>query len=624
MLGSPGLLSVFRVVRSFSIAFITVALAVLCVAGTYPLWVSGSPPWGVFVLPVLASAWLGDTLAIAFATLLGILTAAYLVPGGGFSHLDIGGYVRIVIFVSISGSVAVLVRRARGSERLERNAAMDLRQADERLRQALDAAQMVAWRWDPATDLITRTGRVRELFGVEPVGRGRSFYDLVHPLDRDRYRQVVRDAIARKSGFDVVFRFVRPDRNDVVWVEKRAAPLEAPGGGFGGFTGVAQDVTDRFDLQAAIRVRDLQLRVIMDAVPALIAYVDDERRYGIVNRAYQDWFGGGSESISGRSVSDVLGAEYFETLRPHVDAALSGQQVEFETEMAHRDGSLRVLRAAYVPDVDEGTVRGFFVLVLDITHDRRREQALTEAEREARLANDLKDQFLATLSHELRTPLNAMLGYARMAQVGVVPAERAVEVIERNAGLQARLVEDLLDVSRMVSGKLQFTMGDVDLSGIAGDVVYMLKPLAEAKSVRLSADVPAVPGPPVTGDETRLRQMLVNLVSNAVKFTPEGGGVIVRLRQQPAAVDLSVDDTGIGISQDLLPVIFDRFRQADSSATREHGGLGLGLSIARTIAEAHGGTIAAASDGPGCGATFTVRLPLDAHAAARVSEVQVS
>jgi signal transduction histidine kinase len=254
------------------------------------------------------------------------------------------------------------------------------------------------------------------------------------------------------------------------------------------------------------------------------------------------------------------------------------------------------------------------VLVLDVTHDRRREQALGEAEREARRANDLKDQFLATLSHELRTPLNAILGYARMARAGVVPPGRAVEVIERNARLQARLVEDLLDVSRMVSGKLQFEMGEVDLAAVVGDVVDMLRSLADSKLVRLAAELPPEATSAIAGDGARLRQMLVNLVSNAVKFTPEGGRVVVRLAVRDGSVEVSVQDSGIGIDHALLPVVFDRFRQADSSATREHGGLGLGLSIAKTIAEAHGGTVAAASAGLGCGATFTVTLPVSVPA----------
>jgi PAS domain S-box-containing protein len=591
-----------RILRSSTLAVASVGIA------TFAVWATDAPV-ALYVLPVLACAWLIDAVAVGLAAVLGLLAALFVAPGAWESDFGRVGWMRIAVYAALAGSVATLVWRLRARERAGQTAADELRVADDRLRQALDAGRMVTWRWDPATDRIVRTGRVRELFGLDEVGTGLSFFDVVHPLDRERYRQVVRDAIAGTRGFDVVFRVVPPDGRAPLWVEKRAAAIVVPGGGFGGFTGVAQDVTGRYELQAAVRARELQLRVIIDAVPALIAYVDRDRRYGLVNRAYEEWFSGDREPLAGRRLEDVLGAGHFEVLRPHVESALAGERAEFETEVTHRDGTSRVLRASYVPDVDGDEVCGFFVLVLDVTGDRRRERALADAEREARAANDLKDQFLATLSHELRTPLNAMLGYARMAQVGAVPAARAVEVIERNARLQTRLVEDLLDVSRMVSGKLQFTMGRVDAAAVVVEVVHMLQPLADAKHIALAADVPVRPPAPLAGDEVRLRQMLVNLVSNAIKFTPDGGRVTVRLGADRAAVSFAVEDTGIGIAPDQLPVVFDRFRQVDSSATREHGGLGLGLSIARSIAEAHGGTIAASSRGLGLGSSFTVTLP---------------
>jgi PAS domain S-box-containing protein len=568
----------------------------------------------VYVLPLLVSAWMADARAVAIAAVLAVLSALFLEPGGGVSGLGGTGWVRLGVFVAIAISIVTLVRRLRAKEQAEQETLAELLAADARLRQALDAARMVAWRWDRATDVVVRTGRARELFGVDETGTGRGLYEVIHPLDRERYRQAAADAIARRGGFDIVFRALPPDGRPVLWVEQRAAPIQAPDGGFGGFTGVAQDVTARHALEAAVRARELQLNVIIDAVPALIAYIDREQRYRLVNRAYEEWFGEPRERTLGRRIEDVLGLEYSAELRPHVEAALAGRHVEFESELVRRDGTRRAVRVSYVPDMDGDEVRGLFALVVDVTDHRRREQALAAAEREAREASELKDQFLATLSHELRTPLNAMLGYARMAQLGAVAPARAIEIIERNARLQARLVEDLLDVSRMVSGKLQFAMGRVDAATVAQDVVLMLLPLAEAKGVSLAAALPPGMVPRVAGDEARLRQMLVNLVSNAIKFTPEGGCVTVRVEARGASLDLAVEDSGIGLAPDQLRIVFDRFRQGDSSASREHGGLGLGLSIARTIVEAHGGTIAAASPGPGLGATFTASLPIEVPA----------
>ena len=231
---------------------------------------------------------------------------------------------------------------------------------------------------------------------------------------------------------------------------------------------------------------------------------------------------------------------------------------------------------------------------------------------DARLANQLKDEFLATLSHELRTPLNAMLGYTRMLKAGAVPPERresALEVIERNGGTLAQILEDLLDVSRIISGKLRLEIGDVDADGLLADAISTVQPGADAKGIKLQVATNA-PGLVLHADRDRLQQVLWNLLTNAVKFTPPGGRISVGVTTDADAVQFTVSDTGRGIDASLLPHVFERFRQGDSRIGREHGGLGLGLSIARHIVEMHGGTIWAESEGPNKGATFRVRLPI--------------
>jgi PAS domain S-box-containing protein len=226
-------------------------------------------------------------------------------------------------------------------------------------------------------------------------------------------------------------------------------------------------------------------------------------------------------------------------------------------------------------------------------------------------ANRLKDEFLATLSHELRTPLNAILGYARMLKSGMVnPARlpRAVEIIHKNSVALTKIVEDVLDVSRIVSGKMRLKTQTLDLAPVVAASVETVQPAAEAKGIALHAVVE--PGPAqVIGDPDRLQQVMWNILSNAVKFTSNGGTVSVRLEPGDAHVDLVVADTGVGIAPAFLPHIFERFRQGDSRFAREFGGLGLGLAIARHIVEMHGGTIQASSEGPGRGSTFRVRLP---------------
>jgi len=234
------------------------------------------------------------------------------------------------------------------------------------------------------------------------------------------------------------------------------------------------------------------------------------------------------------------------------------------------------------------------------------------AHSEAALANKLKDEFLALVSHELRTPLNAMLGWTSLLKEGADDAAElteGLETIDRNARAQARLVDDLLDVSRIVSGKLRLVIAEVDLRGIVASVIDTLRPAAMARGVavkfhaiRETADV--------LGDSDRLQQVVWNLLSNAIKFTPRGGQVTLSLERTDSRVGLEVADSGAGIRADFLPRIFDRFSQGDSSTTRGHSGLGLGLAISRHLVEMHGGSIDVRSDGEGKGATFRIEIPV--------------
>jgi len=240
------------------------------------------------------------------------------------------------------------------------------------------------------------------------------------------------------------------------------------------------------------------------------------------------------------------------------------------------------------------------------------ENARTYAE--AADANRLKDEFLATLSHELRTPLNAILGYARMLRSGIVAPEKtqaAIETVERNAVSLNRLIEDVLDVSRIISGRIRLAIEPVDLPAVVRAAIATVQPAADAKGVAVETAVDAAT-PPTPADQGRLQQLIWNLLANAIKFTPSGGRVRVHVTRADGHIEIAVSDTGIGISSEFLPYVFDRFRQGDASFAREHGGLGLGLAIARHIAELHGGTIRAESAGVDRGATFTVSMPMRA------------
>jgi len=416
--------------------------------------------------------------------------------------------------------------------------------------------------------------------------------------------------------------------------------------------------------QAARSGDEDDLRLVADAVPALLALVDKEGRYRFSNRLYEEWFGHPREEIAGCHLREVLGYDAFEEIRDSAAAALAGETVSYEREVPYRDGGARWVSAIYKPVRRRGKVEGFVAVVQDITERRREERereellreeqaarraaeaaaarsarlqeldrarldeaerrsneqlaVLCEAERRARHqaeeANRAKDEFLGVLSHELRTPLNAIVGWAHLLRGKAgeqALVERGIEVIERNARAQARLIEDLLDVSRIITGKLKLELRPVDAETVVRRAVEVIQPAADAKEVRLAIRVDGEI-PAVAGDPDRLQQIAWNLLSNAVKFTLKGGQVEIELGRAASDVRLAVSDTGAGIDPAFLPFVFDRFRQADSSAARQHGGLGLGLAIVRHLVELHGGSVRAESAGAGRGATFTIHLPIPA------------
>jgi PAS domain S-box-containing protein len=288
--------------------------------------------------------------------------------------------------------------------------------------------------------------------------------------------------------------------------------------------------------------------------------------------------------------------------------------------MEHLDGGT----AAMVPMIVNGAVKAVLSLVSERERRLRPSNAFVLDEmtrrirlaldriqlyREAQEANRLKDEFLGTLSHELRTPLNAIFGWAKILRTRPLDpgTAHAVEVIERNAHTQIRLIEEVLDVSRIITSKMTLAAEPVDLRAVLRAAIDMVRPGVQAKRIRIDEHFDDVP--PVIGDAHRLQQVFGNLLSNALKFTGEGGTITVALRAVASDVEFEISDTGVGIRREVLPFVFDRFRQADASMTRTHGGLGLGLAIVRHIAELHGGSVRAMSAGEGHGATFVLRLP---------------
>jgi PAS domain S-box-containing protein len=357
---------------------------------------------------------------------------------------------------------------------------------------------------------------------------------------------------------------------------------------------------------------ELRFHALTDSMPQCVWAAKADGQIYYCNQVWRDYAG---EDAGITFFEALQEAELPEVREAYRAAVRSGSALTRELRLRRQDGECRWHLCRLVPEHDaKGAVSGWICTATDIDENRRLLASEKEARGAAEIANRTKDEFLATVSHELRTPLNAILGWTRMLRSGAVEAKsmaRVLETIERNARAQTQLVEDILDVSRIIAGKMRVDIRRIDLHGVVRSALESVRPAAEARGVELGC-VMTPDSAEFCGDPDRLQQVIWNLLSNAIKFTPRGGKVEARVDRDASQMRIVVTDTGSGISQAFLPHVFDRFRQADSSITRAQGGLGLGLAIVRHLIEVHGGTVEAFSEGEGKGSTFTVRMPLRA------------
>jgi PAS domain S-box-containing protein len=383
---------------------------------------------------------------------------------------------------------------------------------------------------------------------------------------------------------------------------------------------LAKDVTEEKRVESALRESEEHFHIIADTAPVMLWISENDNSCTFFNRAWLDF--------TGRSMEEEKGNGWFIGVHPddqnkclttYMRAFDAREPYTVEYRLRRKEGDYRWVLANGVPRFSQnGVFSGYIGSCLDITERKRAEEEreeILQREREARdmaeAATRAKDEFLAVVSHELRTPLNSIFGWARMLR-GHQPdgetLQRALEIIERSAEAQNRLIEDLLDVSRIRSGKLSLDVRPLELIPLIEAACEILRPAAEAKRIELRLRLDSDAGT-IAGDSDRLQQVFWNVLSNAIKFTPPDGRVELRLEPVDSGVRITVTDTGRGISPGFLPFVFDSFRQADGSGTRRHGGLGLGLALVRRVVELHGGTVEAQSRGQNLGATFTVYLP---------------
>ncbi len=493
---------------------------------------------------------------------------------------------------------------------------------DERLRAAFDAAEVGLWNYDPSTGSLWCDSQCRVILGLSPsVGVDLvTFVACVHPDDRARVAHAIQHALDQSTTLTSEFR-VRDDAGLTRWVSMRGGASEEPNSWPSHMAGIVVDRTDSRTID----------ELVLEQAPIGIGFWDERAQCIRMNTALAD---SGALAVTKPDEGLLLALSPAEA--PRRMSALervrtTGESTSFEVvgRVTHATDVARHWRVHYYPVHASGVAVGIGVVCADITEQRNTDARLVSAYEQARTAREeaehlsrLKDEFLLTVSHELRTPLQSILGWSWMLRDSALSERErthGVETIERNARLQVRIIEDILDVSRIISGKLRIARNPVALAPLVEGALDMIRAAAAAKSIQLTSSY-ADQTVTILADQDRLKQVLWNLLSNAVKFTPRHGTISLDMRIVDESVDIRVVDSGQGIRTDFLPHVFERFRQQDGGTARNAGGLGLGLAIVRHLVEMHGGTAFAESEGVGRGATFGIRLPLQAPSSRRTRD----
>ncbi|MEG4217130.1 PAS domain-containing protein [Microcoleus sp. Pol14C6] len=542
-------------------------------------------------------------------------------------------YIFVPLF-DVNGAVEAVAGVTRDiTERKQAEA--HLRETHVQLESALAAGAIYTWQWKIPENLIIVNAAFAHLFGVDPAVAAiglpiEQFVQAMHEEDRPRVVAAINQAIETGEEYATEYR-VYTAAGEERWLAARGQVEYAADGSPIAFPGALADITDRKQTVEALRESEELKQRILDSSNDCIKVLtlDSEIVYintgGLCLLELDD-----PTLILNTSWLDLWQGEHYENALTALTNAKAGNTGQFQGFVPTRKGSLKWWDCVITPLRNTyGQVTQLVAISRDITKQKQaetqREQLLAQeqtAREAAETANRIKDEFLAVLSHELRSPLNPILGWSKLLQQNKLAAAKtasALASIERNAQLQLQLIDDLLDISRIMSGKLSLNAMSVDLNMVISAALETVRLAAEAKSLQIQTTFSPSLGM-VRGDSGRLQQVIWNLLSNAVKFTPQDGQITVRLTQTGSYAQILVTDTGKGINPEFLPYVFEHFRQEDGAITRKFGGLGLGLAIARQIVELHGGRIWVESRGEGQGTTFTVELPL-LHTANPVEEV---
>jgi PAS domain S-box-containing protein len=492
-----------------------------------------------------------------------------------------------------------------------------LRNSEYRVRTILDSLIIFA-------GIITTDGEVIEVNQVALNSVSLQPEDILHKKFCETYwwsysseiKAQLEDAIQRAAkGESVRFDIVgRVRDNKFILIDFSIVPVFNADGQIEYLIPSGIDVSDREASKLALQQREDELRLITEVIPQQIWTASPTGKTEYINQPWQEYTGLSLEQIKAKGwLTIVHPDDLAQVIQAWMNSIQTGKKYEREARLRGQDGTYRWFlgRARPLHNKEEKIIQ-WYGTNTDITPIKELEEKLRQQTKDLTEANRLKDEFLAIVSHELRTPLNPILGWSQLLATGRLDPDKTaqgIETIQRNAKLQAQLIDDLLDVSRILRGKLELKITAINLESIIRSAIATVQLAAEAKSIQILTEFNPNVGQ-ISGDPGRLQQIVWNLLSNGIKFTPEGGQVTIKLKRVGTKAEIQVQDTGQGISAEFLPYVFDRFRQAENATTRKFGGLGLGLAIVRHLTEIHKGTVAVSSPGEGQGATFSVKLPL--------------
>ena len=606
-------------VRAYGLVALSVVVVTLLRLPLEPL-LHGRAPYALYYLPILWAAWYGGVGPTLAAVALSLASSwAFIVPGS-----EPGYRATIALFLVVSAGIVVMARVARAGQDAQFFLASIVESSDDAIiAKNLDG---VIQSWNAGA---------QRLFGyTEDEVVGRSVSILIPPEHQDEESRILERLRRgeRIEHFETV-RLAKGGRK--LEVSLTVSPVCDRFGTIIGASKVARDISERKRAVAELAAQREWLSRTLESIGDAVIATDAQGLIVFLNPVAERLTGWAETDARGRTCDEI-----FRIVNEHTRASVESPVARVlrlgtvvglanSTVLIAADGSERPIDDSGAPiRRSDGQLDGVVLVFRDISERKRaeadRSTALTERERllegeraarsEAEHANRSKDEFVAMVSHELRTPLNAIMGWTQILKStpqDIDTMRRGIEVIERNTKAQEQLISDLLDMSRIISGKLRLDVNDVDLIALIHSAIETTRPAADAKRISVEARLdPSVAT--TTGDPTRLQQCIWNLLSNAIKFTPQGGRVGIGLGRSDSHVEISVSDNGVGIQADFLPFVFERFRQAETSASKRSGGLGLGLAIVKQLAELHGGDVRVESAGEGQGATFTLALPIHA------------